>query len=314
MTSAANLLADVGGTNTRLAIAEGTNVKTETIRRYENSLFRSLEEILNHYRSDISFKKIATMCFAIAGPVKKDQVKISNINWTIKKENLQKIVNVQQAHIINDLQAHAYSLLTLKKSELRHIYGKTHLDKSKRMLVCGIGTGCNMAITIPTQSGIVIPPSEAGHVRLPVRNASEKKIADFIVKKNGFPEVEQVLSGKGMALINSIFFPNKPRSSLDVINNGTSDTEARHVIDVFAGFAGSYFGDLALITLPEGGIFLAGGLAKAVSPYLKENNFGEAFCDKGRFADWNKNMAIYLINDDYAALKGCAVFLNQVYY
>ena len=144
-----------------------------------------------------------------------------------------------------------------------------------------------------------------------MRNATEQKVVDYLIKKNGFAEVEEVISGRGMALVNHVLYPNSPRTSQDVIQSAPENAEARHVVDVFCGFAGSYFGDLALTTLPEGGIFLIGGLARALEPFMSETNFGAAFCDKGRFSEMNKSFGVNLVVDDFAALRGCANYLTQ---
>ena len=44
-----SLVADVGGTNTRVALAVGRQVIDETIRRYENKDHGSLQDILSGY-------------------------------------------------------------------------------------------------------------------------------------------------------------------------------------------------------------------------------------------------------------------------
>ena len=55
-----------------------------------------------------------------------------------------------------------------------------------------------------------------------------------------------------------------------------------------------------------GGVYLIGGVARAIMPYLKEENFKINFYERGNFSEIMKKISIYLILDDYAALKGCA--------
>ena len=55
-----------------------------------------------------------------------------------------------------------------------------------------------------------------------------------------------------------------------------------------------------------GGVYLIGGVARAMMPYLKEENFKKNFYERGNFSEIMKKISIYLILDDYAALKGCA--------
>ena len=63
--------------------------------------------------------------------------------------------------------------------------------------------------------------------------------------------------------------------------------------------------------LPFGGIYLIGGVARAFQPYLERFDFAGAFRDKGRFAGFMGNFAVSVIEDDYAALTGCAVYLEN---
>ena len=83
------------------------------------------------------------------------------------------------------------------------------------------------------------------------------------------------------------------------------------MVDVFASFMGSVLGDLALITLPFGGIYIIGGVARAVYPFLDAQNFISGFCDKGRFSDFNSEFSVQIIDDDFAALNGCVSFLED---
>ena len=306
-----HLVADVGGTNTRLALSVGSVLRKDTLKRYDNSAVSSLEDILNRYMLDLSFPSVDGICIAVAGPTHGDWAELTNINWNIHKNALAKITKTTKVCIINDMQAQSYALTVLDNKDIVHLYGTREIDRTKRMLVCGIGTGFNIALSIPTVNGVVVPPAEAGHTRLPVRNSTEQKIVNYLLQKNGFAEVEGVISGRGMALVNEVLYPASKRSSREIIRSGQTNCETRHVIDVFCGFAGSYFGDLALTTLPEGGIFLIGGLARALRPFVDENNFGVAFCDKGRFSEMNRSFGVHLIVDDFAALKGCSAYLRQ---
>jgi glucokinase len=71
-------------------------------------------------------------------------------------------------------------------------------------------------------------------------------------------------------------------------------------------------GDLALTTLPFGGVWLVGGLARAFAPYLQDFGFVEAFRDKGRFSGFMEQFGLGVVEDDNAALTGCASHLARM--
>ena len=79
---------------------------------------------------------------------------------------------------------------------------------------------------------------------------------------------------------------------------------------VFIRIMGTFVGNQALIQLPFGGIYLIGGVARAMAPYLEDFGFEAAFRDKGRFSEFMKSFPVSVIEDDFAALIGCASYLT----
>ena len=88
---------------------------------------------------------------------------------------------------------------------------------------------------------------------------------------------------------------------------GIAATEA---VAVFIRYLGTVCGNLSLIHLPFGGVYLVGGVARAIAPHLSNFGFADAFRDKGRFADFMEGFAVHIVEDDYAALVGLAAYLE----
>jgi glucokinase len=91
-----------------------------------------------------------------------------------------------------------------------------------------------------------------------------------------------------------------------------SDARAAAAARVFVRMLGTVAGNLALIQLPFGGVYLIGGVARAMAPWLQEFGFAEAFRDKGRFATFMESFGVGVVEDDYAALTGCAAYLMEL--
>ena len=89
------------------------------------------------------------------------------------------------------------------------------------------------------------------------------------------------------------------------------DPHAQAAGRLWVRLLGAELGNLALVHLPFGGIYLIGGVARAFQPWLDHFGFAAAFRDKGRFAPFMESFAISVIEDDYAALTGCAVYLEN---
>ena len=86
-----SLVADVGGTNTRIALAEGPKVLRETISKFENVRYESLQAVLREYLADHPDCTCSKAAVAIAGPVRDGRGGLTNLNWHIDEADLNSI-------------------------------------------------------------------------------------------------------------------------------------------------------------------------------------------------------------------------------
>ncbi|RME14340.1 MAG: glucokinase, partial [Alphaproteobacteria bacterium] len=100
-----SLLADIGGTNTRVALARGTALLPDTVRRYRNAEFSGLEAVLGAYLEEEGNPDCAGACIAVAGLVHDGVASLTNLGWTIDTETLARAARAERALVINDLQA-----------------------------------------------------------------------------------------------------------------------------------------------------------------------------------------------------------------
>jgi glucokinase len=75
---------------------------------------------------------------------------------------------------------------------------------------------------------------------------------------------------------------------------------------MFCEIYGAAAGDFALAHGARGGVFIAGGIAAKIEPYLQRSRFRTAFEDKGRLSDFLKPIPTKLIVDPNAAFLGAA--------
>ncbi len=100
-----NLIADIGGTNIRLAQAtsqldKGTrDIDIHDIETYQCKEFASLADVVAHY---IDVKALNDMvinaCFAIACPVDNDLISMTNLPWQFSQKELK---HTNQTHPTN---------------------------------------------------------------------------------------------------------------------------------------------------------------------------------------------------------------------
>ncbi len=310
-----SLVADIGGTNTRVALADGRRVLPESIRKYANVNFPGLETVLRQYIVDENGVDPKGACVAVAGPVRDGRATMTNLDWTIDKETLGRATGAETVAILNDLQAQGHALGHLDPKNIKAILKGAAAPANAAKLVVGIGTGFNAAPVFDTDHGRLVTPSESGHANLPIRTEKELRLCQYVLTAHGFPAVEDVLSGRGLERVYAFLGQEAgdPReaAAADIMKSCESGDDPRAVeaAKVFTRILGTVCGNLSLIQLPFGGVYLVGGVARAFAPYLAPFGFSEAFRDKGRFAGFMSNFPVSVIKDDFAALTGSAAHL-----
>lgn len=309
------LVADIGGTNTRVALATGAKLREGSIRRYRNAEFPGLETVLRRYIEEEGGVDCAGACVAAAGPVRDGVAHMTNLDWTIDPAMLARATGAERVAILNDLQAQGHALGSLAPDSLRPVIegpaGPAHAAK----LVIGVGTGFNAAPVHEAPGGRIVAASECGHANMPVRTEADLRLAKFVETAHGFPGVEDVLSGRGLerlyAWVAAEAGTPVEKTATEIVTalDARTDPLAVETARLFVRLFGAEAGNLALIHLPFGGIFLIGGVARALTAYFGPMGFTDAFRDKGRFAGFMQNFSVSIIEDDYAALTGCAAYL-----
>jgi len=316
-----SILADIGGTNTRVALADGAILRADSLAKYPNAEYRARGQDIAHILADYLGRtgaQVSGVCVAAAGPVQDGVATMTNLDWTMDAAKLAGATGATRVAILNDLQAQGHALGHIGDASLSPV-----IDGPKSagaMLVVGLGTGVNAAPVHDTASGRVVPPSECGHVNMPVRTDEDFRLLRYIeallASCNEAPHagVEEVLSGRGLANLHSFAAAAAGRTSnatsadvLAALHAG--DATAAHAARLYTHILAQMLADLALIHLPYGGIYLIGGMARAMLPHLRANGLSAAFRENRRVDLLQTDFSVSVVEDDFAALIGCATYL-----
>ena len=251
---------------------------------------------------------------AVAGPVEEGAGHLTNRAWKFTSASLAKATGAPHVAIINDLQAQGWALDTLPPEALRTVVGTVTGHGTR--LVVGVGTGFNVAPVYRECGRLLALPAEAGHMALPVADANQLALAEYLKGDDGFAALEDALSGRGLAHCFGFVNDRAPISSLPdgaevMARYEKGDADATRAVQLFADIMASAIGNLALVYLPFGGIYLCGSVARAVASHFDRLNFADAYQSKGRFSGMVRNFGVAVIEDDFAALSGCAARLSQ---
>lgn len=313
------LVADIGGTNSRIALARGSSVITETARRYRNAELGGADDLIARYLADTatSADAIKGVCFAGAGPVRDGVAQLTNLDWRIDRETLSRAASTSHVAVLNDLQAQGHALAVLGAEQTVDIVAPKAAKAAAEnplaaRLVVGLGTGFNVAPVYSTAGGRFVPPSEAGHAALPLTGHEGLKLKAGLERIAGFASIEEALSGRGLSQIHQALSGTHLSSAELLAAAQAGEESAEASLRVITGLLGHVVGDLALTILPFGGIYLTGGVARALAPWLTRFGFAEAMRDKGRFGSYLGQFPVRLVVDDDAALTGCAAHLDEL--
>lgn len=312
------LVADTGGTNTRVALADGPRLLPETVRRYANAEHDGLGAVLKTFIAENGGVDCAAAAVAVAGPVRDGKGRLTNLDWEFDEATVASATRAERVAVLNDLQAQGHALGHIDAAALAPVVeGPAHVSGATRLVV-NVGTGFNVAPVHEGAFGRLVTAAEAGHVTFPVRSDADLRLSRFLAREHGFATVEDALSGRGLGHIYAWLGEEagSPREAgsaeiMAALKAG-SDPRAEQTVRLFVRLLGEVSGDLALTMLPYGGVYLVGGLARALAPHLGRLGFAGAFRDKGRFSAFMKEFAVSVIEDDYAALNGLAHHLARL--
>ncbi len=308
------LVADIGGTHSRVALADHGVLRPGSIRRLANADQTGLEALLGAYMQANAVTELSGLCIAAAGPARAGRLAMTNLDWVIDAKALRALAgDGARVLLINDLQAQGYALDRIAPGRMRLLVpaaSPAAPEAGAARLVVGIGTGFNAVAVHRAGAGLMVPAAEAGHVHLPVQARDERAFARALASEHGLATTEEALSGRGIEALHRWSSGKALTAAAFTAALDTGEVEARATAALYARLLGRALADLALTHLPFGGIHLIGGVARAMAPHLPGLGLAQAFCEMGRHAGFMEQFAIHLIDDDYAALAGCAACLE----
>ena len=317
------LAGDIGGTKTRLGIfSRGKNCRPLLCYKeiYSNRNFQSLEEIIGDFLGRHRVP-LGAVCLGIAGAVVKGRVKTTNLPWKVSADALSRTFSWPLVGLVNDLVATAYAVPLLQKNEL-FILQQGSVGSGHNIGLLAPGTGLGTALLIGCDGNYVPVPSEGGHVGFAPQEEDDIELWRFLVQQYGHVSLERIISGPGLYniyrwlrnsgrydepawLAQQMNPENAPRL---IAEQGLKEIVplCRAALEKFVVIMGAAAGDLALVGMTYGGLFLGGGIPPKILAKLREPSFIEAFNNKGRLSAMMPHFPVAVILNDQAALLGAA--------
>ena len=314
------LVADIGGTNARFAMAyisDNNDISLEKITVYPTENWVYLEDAIADYLLQVKAKP-ERASVAFAGPVNKDEVSMTNGTWQFKQSEIGDFLKMKEVKVLNDYCANACSLPLLKDEQLLKI-GEGVIEEGANKIVVGPGTGVGVAALVAAGDKWKAIASEGGHVAYGPSGDLEKEIFKILSPEHHRMSAEHLMSGRG---ISSIYYAlgiingkgNERLDPAEVNDLATieKDADSIQTIKIYSGMLGCYVSDMAGTFNATGGVYLAGGVLPKIQDIFLESNFRAKF-EENENLPFVKDIATYLILEEQPALFGAAGYYSGLF-
>ncbi|SMB23937.1 Glucokinase [Sterolibacterium denitrificans] len=329
------LCGDIGGTKTLLALADKAadgRLRIHFQRRY---LARDYPDFAAPFADFIAAAAAAGQpphtirsgCLAVAGPIETQgrSARLTNLPWRIDADALAAQQACGPLRLVNDFVAAAAGIAALDDDALVTLQAGQPLDHAPRVIV-GAGTGLGTASLVWQNDGqgrgrYRILPGEGGHCAFAPTDAEQAALWYWLAARlpSGRVTAEEVISGRGLLAIHDFLRTQHaadaadpraaadPAAAISALAATAPHSLARRALDLFCRAYGAFAGDLALLLLARGGVYIAGGIAAQILPLLRSGPFLAAFNAKAEHARLAALMPLHVVTDPDLGLKGAAL-------
>lgn len=299
------LLADVGGTNARLALARDGVLDKGSITRFRGDDHAGFDEVVSAYLAQQGNPGIEAVCVDVAGPVWGEEARLTNRDWDFSTERLRALTGASRARLINDLTALGYATPALQGAAAGFLRGPSGAARPNgQRLVVNAGTGFNVcAVKVAQDGAIACLEAEEGHTRLPV-SIMEPLAEALGDAARQIDSVEELFAGRGLARLHALRSATPPaRAEAVTAAAAAGDAAAEATLVLYARLFGLLCRELALRFMPMDGMFLFGSVALTCTERFEV--FEAAFLSDPLMARIPQAVPVGVIRDDMAALHGC---------
>lgn len=311
------LIGDIGGTNARFQILIDPNTKPIGFPNLLTANHSTIEDAIQSAILDHTEVKPRAAVIAAAGPIENGRLDLTNYNWSIRPESFLGDLSIDDLILLNDFEAQALATTSFKATDMVKIGAGEPVSNASRVII-GPGTGLGVAGLIHGYDNWIPVPGEGGHVSIGPQTDEDFLIWPFFNKKDNRVSAEQLVSGRGILNIYRAVSARENRDAplttpeqITAAALDGNDKLAIKSVELFCGYLGRIAGDMALTFLARGGVYIAGGIGKQITPIMRNSCFRREFENKFPHSELLRSIPTYLIVHENAALSGLASFARN---
>lgn len=298
---------DIGGTKTLLALADEGGIVHE--RRFPSRDWGDFSALLRAFLDDAGCAaNIAAACFGVAGPVLDERARLTYLPWTVDGPALARFFGIDRVRVVNDFAAAAQGVAALRPEQLATLQEGRPQPGAPRLLI-GAGTGLGVAALLPEGAGWRTVGGEGGHIGFSPADEAQLAVWRHLARPGGRVTAENVVSGPGLAAIYASLAKVSPGGTAledpaGIVAAADANPLARQAVDLFVAAYGAFAGDLALLFMARGGVYLGGGIAPKLLDRLRQGGFVRAFGARGAHAGLMADFPVRVVLEERLGLLG----------
>lgn len=204
-----------------------------------------------------------------------------------------------------------------KPDNVKHL-NACALPQHGRRVALGVGTGLGL------KDGVLLPngdfwlgKNEIGHIGIPTPPSVEKPILarhkelmrflkeETDLKHDQPVTFEKLLSGSGTTRLYQFFYPSPDNITPEEVGLKMHEGNAGELLDTFAWYLGLFVGTVQLAFMPEGGIWITGGVAmNHLALFERPDFFAGIHASPGYLAQRQEYPLGVLCNHEHALFGG----------
>lgn len=326
MTGPYTLLADIGGTNARFALADPRApmpLMADSVRTYPVASSASPEDAARRYLQETG-ARVDRAVIAIAARIAGDQASMLNHPWVVSRSGLCAQLELKDAVLINDFTAQAMAVTMLGPDDCAVIGPASWqpllgagAPADQVLAVIGPGTGLGVGGLVVRDGRAHALDSEGGHVSFAPGSALEASILQRLSTRFGRVSNERLVCGPGLVNIHRALAEmagDDPgvRTAAEITAAALAgDGRSAQAVEVFCVVFGAIAGDLVLTLGAWQGVFLTGGMVPRLLAQLRRPGFRRRFEHKGRFSATMARVPAVAVLHRNPGLLGAAAIAGQ---
>ena len=312
------------------------------------NVYELLTQFLKPYKGTPNYPRYAV--FGVPGPIKNNTVlQFTNvIHWnSINGEELAKTMGIEKIVFLNDFVANGFGIQTKMKKDIDYVViNDIPIDENGSKATLGPGTGLGVGYLTKKEGDkyYLVCGAEGSHSDFAPVNQQQFQYMLFLQKYYNVDHISTERATCGQAIIPIYKFlsetkiediPSYDEELFQEAKNfeGTTNSDLQiqinnkivskglnkecelciQTLNFFIELYGQAAGNISLMYLPSGGLYLLGGLSVALQDLIINTDiWKKAFKDKGRLSSVLENIPVILIKVHDLGMRGSTEYCRRL--